>query len=65
MGIAADALPRVFERFYRIGGNAGDAGLGIGLFLANSIVQEHGGTIEVESETGNGSVFTVVLPNTE
>lgn len=62
IGIPPDALPRIFERFFRVGGDPSNAGLGIGLFIANSIVQEHGGTIEVESTIGRGSTFTVALP---
>jgi CheY-like chemotaxis protein/nitrogen-specific signal transduction histidine kinase len=65
IGIAKHALPRVFELFYqdqdpRFERNSG---LGIGLTLAKSLVEMHGGTIEVESPGINrGSVFTLRLP---
>lgn len=65
-GIAEQELPHVFERFYR--GDKGreregtTRGTGLGLAITKAVVEEHGGTISVESEPGRGSVFTVVLP---
>jgi len=66
IGIPAADLPRVFERFYRAG-NVGERvpGTGIGLTSARQIVQQHGGTIAVESTEGMGSTFTVRLPLAE
>jgi signal transduction histidine kinase len=64
-GILAAELPHVFERFFR-GTNVGDArasGSGLGLAIARSIVEMHGGQIEVASAIGEGSVFTVRLPH--
>jgi signal transduction histidine kinase len=64
VGIDADELPHIFERFYR-GAQAGEArgsGSGLGLAIVRSIVDMHGGTIEVESSVGNGSRFSVILP---
>lgn len=62
MGIPAEDLSRIFDRFYR-GSNAGEiSGTGIGLATARQIVQQHGGTITVTSEVGRGSTFTVRLP---
>lgn len=64
-GIPADELPRIFERFYR-GTNTGDArasGSGLGLAIVRSIVEMHGGSVEVESTVGKGSVFRVILPH--
>ncbi|MEM7108030.1 MAG: two-component regulator propeller domain-containing protein [Bacteroidota bacterium] len=57
-------LSQIFDRFYQIKGieSANLAGSGIGLYLAKSIVELHGGDIEVESQEGVGSIFTVVLP---
>jgi two-component system OmpR family sensor kinase len=63
-GILASELPHVFERFFR-GTNVGDArasGSGLGLAIARSIVEMHGGQIEVASAIGEGSSFTVRLP---
>jgi signal transduction histidine kinase len=63
VGIEPDELPRVFDRFYR-----GDAargrpgGTGLGLAIARLLVEQHGGTIDVRSEVGEGSEFTVRLP---
>ena len=63
-GILAAELPHVFERFFR-GTNVGDArasGSGLGLAIARSIVEMHGGQIEVASAIDEGSAFTVRLP---
>ncbi|MGH2463754.1 MAG: ATP-binding protein [Candidatus Limnocylindria bacterium] len=63
-GIPPAELPRIFDRFYR-GTNVGDArasGSGLGLAIARSIVEMHGGFIEVASVLGEGAVFRVVLP---
>jgi signal transduction histidine kinase len=63
-GILASELPHVFERFFR-GTNVGDArasGSGLGLAIARSIVEMHGGQIEVASKIGEGSAFIVRLP---
>ena len=63
-GIPPAELPRIFERFYR-GTNVGEArasGSGLGLAIARSIVEMHGGFIEVASVLGEGAVFRVVLP---
>ncbi len=63
-GIPASALPRLFERFYRVPDARGRTheGTGIGLALVHELVKLHGGTIAVESEVGLGSRFTVTLP---
>jgi len=64
LGIPADELPRVFERFYR-GTNTGDArasGSGLGLAIVRSIVDVHGGEIDVASVVGQGTTFVITLP---
>ena len=63
-GIPDADLPHVFDRFYRVDESAvrREVGTGIGLALAQELVQVHGGTIKVESEEGFGSTFTVILP---
>ncbi|HEY7063735.1 MAG TPA: ATP-binding protein [Chloroflexota bacterium] len=63
MGIPAADLPHVFERFHRGGNVAGKiGGSGIGLAGVRQIVEQHGGTIAVESREGAGATFTVRLP---
>ena len=64
VGIDAAELPHIFERFYR-GSRANEArgsGSGLGLAIVRSIVEMHGGAIEVESRVGAGSRFSVNLP---
>jgi len=63
IGIPAEDLPLVFERFHRGRNVAGRIpGNGVGLAGAKQIVEQHGGTISVESREGEGSIFTVRLP---
>jgi len=62
IGMREEDLPRVFERFYRCDPSRSASGTGLGLSLAQAIVQAHGGSITVRSEMGQGSVFTVTLP---
>jgi len=64
-GIAAEHLPRVFERFYRVddGRSRGVGGSGIGLAIARALTEAHGGRIRAESAgTGKGASFVVTLP---
>jgi two-component system, OmpR family, sensor kinase len=58
-GIAATLLPTLFDRFAR---DPASTGLGLGLFLARGIAEEHGGTLTVESKIGEGSTFRLALP---
>jgi len=59
IGIAPEALPRVFDRFYRADAARGAGGTGLGLAIARMVAERHRGTISVESTPGVGSVFTV------
>ncbi len=64
-GIAAEHLPRLFDRFYRVpaDGAPSPAGFGLGLSIVRDLVEAHGGRVEVYSAgRGKGSTFTVVLP---
>ncbi len=63
-GIPAEHLPRVFERFYRADKSRSGAtgGTGLGLAISKAIVETHGGNVEVATEQGAGSTFTVRLP---
>jgi signal transduction histidine kinase len=60
-GIAADELPRIWERLYRGDKSRSERGLGLGLSLVKAIVQAHDGTVSVESRLGEGSTFQVRL----
>lgn len=67
IGIPSDQLGRIFERFYQVNGSARRryGGVGLGLALVKEIAELHDGSVEVESEVGQGSVFTVRLPAAE
>ena len=64
MGMDAADLKRIFDRFYRSkrAEESGISGTGIGLSIVNEIVKQHEGRIDVKSEVGVGSVFTLILP---
>jgi signal transduction histidine kinase len=64
IGIPANEIPHVFERFRQVDGSPTrqHAGMGIGLALARSLVELHGGTIWADSVVGKGSRFTFTLP---
>jgi signal transduction histidine kinase len=64
IGIDPARRPYIFDRFERAVSSTSYKGLGLGLYIARSIVVAHGGTIGVESEPGVGSTFTVTLPCT-
>jgi PAS domain S-box-containing protein len=64
IGIPAEERERVFGRFYRAdtAWSRAISGMGMGLYIARSIVEKHGGTISVASKVGEGSTFSVELP---
>ncbi|WP_066757983.1 sensor histidine kinase [Sphingobacterium populi] len=63
IGLAKENHTRIFERFYRVSSNDNIFfGAGIGLYISQQIVIDHGGTIWVESEIGKGSVFSFTIP---
>ena len=61
-GIPRDQQARIFDRFYRAPAGSGKGGYGLGLFMVRHIMNAHGGRVEVESEPGRGSRFTLVFP---
>lgn len=64
VGIVQENLPHVFNRFYRVDSSRArhKGGAGLGLSIVATIVQRHGGHVQVESIPGTGSIFTVLLP---
>lgn len=69
VGIPADHLPYIFDRFYRVpsrggqkSGGSPEKGLGLGLSFVAWIVKAHGGSVNVQSEPGQGTAFTVTIP---
>jgi signal transduction histidine kinase len=64
LGIPAEDLPHIFERFRRARNATEIAGTGLGLAGARQLVEQHGGSIQTESQEGVGSTFTVRLPTT-
>jgi two-component system, OmpR family, sensor histidine kinase BaeS len=62
IGIPADELPRIFERFWRGQGAAAISGSGIGLAVAAELTWAHGGTLTAASRPGNGTLLTLTLP---
>jgi len=65
VGIAAEHLPRLFDRFYRADSSRAreTGGVGLGLAIAQAITRQYGGTISVQSQAGQGSTFSVILPS--
>ncbi len=61
-GIAPEAMPLIFERYWTVKGNAPKGGTGLGLAIARGIVEAHGGRLSAESTLGKGSVFRFSLP---
>jgi two-component system phosphate regulon sensor histidine kinase PhoR len=65
VGIPADEIPRIFERFYRVDKSRTGRGTGLGLSIARHIVEAHRGKIWAESIEGRGSTFFFSIPSTE
>jgi signal transduction histidine kinase len=63
-GIPSNVVPKVFDRFYRgeTSRQRKDGETGLGLAIAKSIIEAHGGSITVDSEIGKGTTFTIILP---
>jgi signal transduction histidine kinase len=61
-GIPLEHLPFLFERFYRVPGNSGKHGAGLGLFICRQIIQAHQGQISVRTTPGRGTAFRIELP---
>ncbi|HLI06464.1 MAG TPA: ATP-binding protein [Ktedonobacteraceae bacterium] len=63
IGIAANELPKIFNRFYRASNlDSSFSGFGIGLFLVKEIITRHSGRVRAESSEGSGSTFFITLP---
>jgi signal transduction histidine kinase len=62
IGIPAEHLARIFDRFERAVSSRHYGGLGLGLYITRRIVEAHRGTVQVESSPGSGAAFTVTLP---
>ena len=62
VGISEEQVPHVFERFYRADEARSMEGSGLGLAIARQIAEDHGGSIEVRSQLGQGSTFTIRIP---
>jgi signal transduction histidine kinase len=62
VGIAAEHLPHVFDRFVRIPGQSRESGTGLGLAIVREIVAAHRGSVSCESQPGAGSIFRFTLP---
>jgi signal transduction histidine kinase len=66
VGIPAEVQQHIFDRFYRVPGTevqtGSSVGLGLGLYISNKIVEQHGGRIDVQSSPDEGSTFCIKLP---
>jgi signal transduction histidine kinase len=62
IGMNAEALPHIFDRFYQAKSSRANGGFGLGLPLVKRIVELHGWTIDVQSTEGTGTTFTIRFP---
>jgi signal transduction histidine kinase len=64
IGISPNTRPRIFDRFYHLEKEGSDlfGGIGLGLAITRQVIQQHKGTLNVESDYGKGSIFTMCLP---
>jgi signal transduction histidine kinase len=64
IGLSQEDLPHVFDRFFRVDKSRSreQGGSGLGLAIVKKIVEDHGGTVSVESVVGEGSMFSIALP---
>ena len=62
VGIPAEYMPHVFDKFFRVPGQPRGSGTGLGLAIAREIVTAHGGMISCHSQPGKGTVFRFTLP---
>jgi len=62
IGIPEEAIPHLFERFYRAPDSMARGGAGLGLYISKQIIEAHGGRIWAESKVGQGSTFSFTLP---
>jgi two-component system, OmpR family, phosphate regulon sensor histidine kinase PhoR len=64
IGVAREHIPRLTERFYRVDGSRSreTGGTGLGLSIVKHVVQRHGGELDVQSEPGKGSSFSLIFP---
>ncbi len=65
IGIPKAEVPRLFSEFQRLNGTEHIEGTGLGLFIVKTIVEGHGGKVDVESEMDAGSTFTILLPSSK
>jgi two-component system phosphate regulon sensor histidine kinase PhoR len=65
IGIEPDQIPRLTERFYRVDQSRSrdTGGTGLGLSIVKHVAQRHGGELDIQSESGKGSTFRLVLPS--
>jgi signal transduction histidine kinase len=61
-GIAPEHRSLIFEKFGRVSGDQSKPGTGLGLFIARSIAEAHGGSLDVHERPGSGTVFSLAIP---